>query len=214
MKQARDCELPGGKERLEKTNELDHEQLLAPGEAAAEVFERLSRRQKGESLQTKRLRDAFQVNSLDLREISGTPERGCKFGRDRNRGGIQVERLDHRPVHDKRRADNRLNPHNVRPANLQVVAGHQRLDLRARLWWGRCVAALADVLKNRQRHTEHVDVFSAKQFPLDPVCADDRLSVVADAAQSTANHLFAQQLTREGSQAEDMRDILGVPTLR
>ena len=83
-----------------------------------------------------------------------------------------------------------------------MVAGHQRFDLRARLWRRRCLAALADVLKNRQGHTEHVDVLGAEQLALDTVGANDALRVVTDTAQSSADHLFTQQLTREGPKPE------------
>ena len=99
-------------------------------------------------------------------------------------------------------------------ADLEVAAGERRLDVRARLWWRRCLATLADVLKDRQGHTEDVDVLGAEQVALDTVGANNALRVVTDTAQPSADHLFAQQLAGEGPKPEDMGDVLVVPAFR
>ena len=57
-----------------------------------------------------------------------------------------------------------------------------------------------------KRDAVHIDVFLGQQPGF-------RVGGVVHAPQTSANHLLAEKLTREGAQSEDMRDVVSVPAL-
>ena len=57
-----------------------------------------------------------------------------------------------------------------------------------------------------KRDAVYIDVFLREQPGF-------RVGGVVHAPQASANHLFAEKLTRKGAQPEDMRDVIGVPAL-
>ena len=55
-----------------------------------------------------------------------------------------------------------------------------------------------------KRDAVHIDVFLGQQPGF-------RVGGVVHAPQTSANHLFAEKLAGEGTQSEDVRDVVGVP---
>jgi hypothetical protein len=116
---------------------------------------------------------------------------------NRNRVGIEPEASRLSTNRHERRSDYRRR--SSRRSASGPRGGCGTPATRFAYFCGGFLAALADILKNRQGHTEHFDVLSAAQLPLDAVGAHDLPGIVTDPAQSAADHLFTQQLTRHGA---------------
>ena len=126
---------------------------------------------------------------MHLVPVRRAVEHGRDLCADRRLRRVQRQRVDLGPIDRQHRPHHAIDAQHVGPAYLQVVALDERFDLRAGFRRRRRVAALTDILKDRQRHAENIHVFGQEQ----PVF----IHVVTDPAQAAAYHLLAQQLTGE-----------------
>ena len=92
----------------------------------------------------------------------------------------------------------------AREPNLQMIPIRaNRFDLHRLL--GRAWRRDDRLGREVERHAEDVGVLGVEQAVF--------VEVVGLAAKRTADHLFAEELRAEGADAEDVRDVVGVPAL-
>ncbi len=120
---------------------------------------------------------------------------------------IECERFNVLPIQHQLRLQHRIDALNIRPTDLQVIAIRLHLDAHTRFRWPYFdLAVRADLLKNRQRHPENIDVLRQQQALL--------IHIVRHAPQTAPDHLLAQQLAGKRTQSHDTRDIRRIPTFR
>ncbi len=202
----RDGDAIGADELLDDSHQLCQQDLSTALPGVLHLVEHVPRGLEDDALGTKLTCEPFQLDPIDFGDVGLAFQDRGEFRNLSGLGRVQRKRLCLVPVQHQRGLEDAVNAHDVWPADLEFGLGRLRLDRGLRRRGRRRSVLTALVRQERERHTEDVDVLGIEQ----PRC---RIQLVGSAPQAPPYDLLAQKLRREGAQAHDMCDRLGVPSL-